>query len=146
MSKHVVVLVLLGLALVVREASALAAPSPAPAQAGGVARPAGGAGIVNAGFEEAATKDSPFAGWSVDIGARNGGEEPLSEVTLDHKEKHGGKSSLHLSAGSATLAFRIVSQAVEARPGGRYALSAFTRTKNVRHEQNARGINQFDNC
>ena len=108
--------------------------------------PAAPAPLVNADFETPATKTDPVPGWTVEIGALNGGSEPLNEVEVDKGQKHGGKASLHLSASASTLAFQIVSQSVEVRPGGKYKLSAFTRTKGLRHEQNARGINQFNNC
>jgi hypothetical protein len=101
--------------------------------------------LANGGFDAAASKAEPIPGWTLQIGARNGGTSPLSVAELDRKEKHGGKASLHLAGGAQVLAYQSVTQDVEARPGGSYELSAFTRTKNVRHEQNALGIPQFDN-
>ena len=102
--------------------------------------------VGNAGFEEQGSRDDPVPSWTLVIGARNGGEEPVSEVSLDRKVRHSGRSSLHFSADRKTFAFQIISQEIEARPGGTYRLSSFVRTKNVRHERNAKGINQFNNC
>ena len=98
------------------------------------------------GFEERGTRDDPVPAWTISIGARNGGTEPLSEVSIDRRVRHSGRSSLHFSASRTIYAFQIVSQEVEARPGGIYRLTGFARTKNVHHEVNAKGINQFNNC
>ncbi len=105
-----------------------------------------GEGITNGGFEEKGIRDDPIPAWTILVGARNGGEEPLSEVSIDRKVRRTGRSSLHFSGSRTTYAFQIVSQQVEVRPGGAYQLTGFARTKDVRHEVNAKGINQFNNC
>ena len=105
-----------------------------------------GEGIANGGFEARATRDDPIPAWTISVGARNGGNEPLSEVSIDRRVRHSGRSSLHFSGSRTTYAFQIVSQQVEVRPGGAYQLTGFARTKDVRHEVNAKGINQFNNC
>jgi len=110
---------------------------------------AGGNGaqdLKNGDFELKGSKVDAVPGWTVSIGARNGGEEPLSKVSLDRKMKRSGKRSLHLGVDRDTFGLQIVGQEVEARPGAIYRLSGHARTKNVRHEVNAKGIPQFNNC
>lgn len=102
--------------------------------------------IANGGFDRRATEQDPLPCWTLSIGARNGGDETLSEVALDRELRRSGASSLHFSASRTTYAFQIVSQEVEARPGGTYQLTAFARTQDVLQQVNAEGIQQFDNC
>ncbi|MCB9898656.1 MAG: hypothetical protein H6825_11690 [Planctomycetes bacterium] len=105
-----------------------------------------GDGLVNGDFETKGGKSDPVPGWTLSVGARNGGDAPLSEVELDGKTKHGGKRALHVSARNTTLAFQIVQQDVAVRLGGHYRLTGFARTDDVRRETNVKGIAQFDNC
>lgn len=105
-----------------------------------------GNALANGSFEEKGSKHDPVPSWVLSIGARNGGNEPISEVELDRKVRHSGKGSLRFSASRKTFAFQIAAQEIEARPGGTYRVSGFARTKNVRHEVNSKGITQFNNC
>ena len=93
-------------------------------------------GLVNPGFERPLEE-----GWTVAIGATNGGESPASTVERDEDEAHGGRASLHFSGDGATRGWRIVKQDLPLHPGGRYELSAWTKTAGVTREGN-----QFHNC
>src|SRR5688572_3695664 len=77
----------------------------------------------------------------LETGAQNGATKPESEVELDAKEKHGGKTSLRLSGDTSTRGWRILKQPIEVRPGGKYTLEAWTKTAGVK--PNGFGI---DNC
>ncbi|MEO1524156.1 MAG: hypothetical protein AAFX06_01910 [Planctomycetota bacterium] len=89
--------------------------------------------VVNGEFTDW-TDDSP-TGWAIEIGAQNGADEPLSEVTrLPDK-------GLLLRGNQTTLAWRIVKQKLDAGPGDRLKLRFKARTKDIRRE-----ARQFNNC
>ena len=89
--------------------------------------------IVNGDFKEWA--DGVPKGWSVEVGARNGGSEPESEVApLPGK-------GLMLRGNQSTLAWRLVQQELDVVPGDRLTLTFEARTKGVRRE-----ARQFNNC
>lgn len=105
-----------------------------------------GSALVNGDFEAKAPAADEIAGWKVEIGARNGGIEPLSGLALDASVKRQGKQSLRLSGDSSTRAWRFVSQEVDVRPGARCRLRAFVKTDGVRQEKVDGKIPQFLNC
>ena len=101
---------------------------------------AGDPALVNGDFE-AKAKDTRPPGWTFELGAQNGATTPESEVSLDTKEKHGGKAALHFQGKPATRGWLIAKQEIEARPGGEYKLEAWSRTAGV--QPNGFGL---DNC
>jgi hypothetical protein len=101
----------------------------------------GGDALVNGGFETKAEAGERPSGWVFELGAQNGATTPESEVGLDAGEKHGGKAALRFHGEDATRGWLIAKQALEVRPGGKYSLTAWTKTEGVR--SNGSGIN---NC
>jgi hypothetical protein len=89
--------------------------------------------IQNGNFEHW-TADTPD-GWTVAIGARNGADEPASEV------KRMPGPAIFLRGTAKTLAWRSVSQEVALEPGKSYRLDFEARSKGVKREGK-----QFDNC
>ncbi len=78
--------------------------------------------------------DAP-QGWKVEIAARNGGDQPVSEVG-----RMAGPA-LTLRGDAKTMAWRSVSQEVSVKAGGTYRLKFVARSKGVKREGR-----QFDNC
>ncbi len=74
-------------------------------------------------------------GWKVDIGARNGADEPTSQIT---KLSDPG---LALQGFESTLAWHSLSQDVPVRKGGTYSLEFQALSKSVQQQGN-----QFNNC
>ncbi|HKE00350.1 MAG TPA: carbohydrate binding domain-containing protein, partial [Planctomycetota bacterium] len=101
--------------------------------------------LANGDFEAKPAKDAPIAGWTVDVGARNAGNEPLSELVLDKVDKHGGKQSLRLAGNDKTRAWQIVKQEVAVRPGAKCTLRAWAKADKVRPEKVDGTIPQFQN-
>jgi hypothetical protein len=89
--------------------------------------------VTNGDFQN--WTDGAPDGWEVEIGARNGGEEPKSEV----KKIKG--PALMLRGDASTMAWHAVSQEIRVRPGGSYSLEFESRTKDIRREGR-----QFNNC
>ncbi|MEW6741695.1 MAG: hypothetical protein AB1486_02955 [Planctomycetota bacterium] len=103
--------------------------------------------IENGDFEKRPGRDGSIPGWELSIGAMNGATAPVSVVEIDPKVKHGGRSSLKFSGDNTTRAWQIARQEVTLRPGGKYRLTGWARTQDVRQEK-VRGTNitQFANC
>jgi RNA polymerase sigma-70 factor (ECF subfamily) len=119
----------------------------ATAQDASKAKKASETGVANGGFEGKAGKDGSIPDWKIVVGARNGAEEPLATAKLDTKEKRAGRASLCLSGDDTTRAWRAAQQEFEARPGGKYRLSAWAKAKDVRQETvKGTDIRQFKNC
>jgi len=74
-------------------------------------------------------------GWELEIGAKNGGEEPKSEV------KRIKGPALMLRGDASTMAWHSVSQELPVRPGGIYSLQFESRTRDIRREGR-----QYNNC
>jgi hypothetical protein len=74
-------------------------------------------------------------GWEVEIGAKNGGDRPKSEV------KRIKGPALMLRGDASTMAWHVVGQEIPARPGRSYCLAFASRTKDVQREGR-----QYDNC
>ena len=89
--------------------------------------------VTNGNFEQWA--GGVPVGWKVEVGARNGGEKPVSEV----KKMVG--PALMMRGDESTMAWRSVSQSIKVKPGGRYRLTFQGRSKGVRREGR-----QYDNC
>jgi hypothetical protein len=98
---------------------------------------AGDPGLQNGGFEE----PHALEGWTLELGAQNGAQEPRSVAELDTAEKHGGKAALRFRGTEATRGWLIAKQAIEVRPGGKYELTAWAKTEAVK--PNGFGLN---NC
>ncbi len=75
------------------------------------------------------------AEWLVEIGARNGAEQPVSEITRIKGP------ALLLQGDGSTMAWRTLSQELAVQPGQACRLSFESASKNVRREGR-----QFDNC
>ena len=74
-------------------------------------------------------------GWKVDIGARNGGDQPKSElIQLDD-------SGLALRGDASTMAWHSLSQEPPLRKGRTYTLEFEARSENVQRQGR-----QYDNC
>ena len=80
-------------------------------------------------------QDGAPQGWTVEVGARNGAESPVSEV----KPMVG--PALMMRGDQATMAWRSVSQDVAVTAGDRYRLVFEARSKDVRRQGR-----QYDNC
>lgn len=90
--------------------------------------------LVNGDFSS--WTDGRPDGWTLDIGAMNGGRSPTSEVSrLDDP-------GLSLRGNASTMAWYSVSQEVPLRKGGRYRLEFQARSSNVRQE----GPQRYTNC
>jgi hypothetical protein len=74
-------------------------------------------------------------GWTVDIGAKNGGEDPRSEIAPI------GETGLALRGEASTLAWHSLAQELDLQPGDTYTLSFDAQSSGIRREGN-----QFDNC
>ncbi|MEL6104570.1 MAG: carbohydrate binding domain-containing protein [Planctomycetota bacterium] len=89
--------------------------------------------VRNGNFKEWA--DKVPEDWEVDIGARNGANEPESEVARLPT------TGLLLRGDQATRAWRIVKQELDVAPGDGLELAFEARTKDVRRQGP-----QYDNC
>ena len=89
--------------------------------------------VVNGDFAE--WKGNTPNGWEVEVGARNGADQPLSDV-----RKIAGPA-LMLRGNASTMAWNSVSQEVNLDPGATYQLEFDARCKDVRREGT-----QHDNC
>ena len=89
--------------------------------------------LVNGSFSEW-ENDEPV-GWTLDIGARNGANTPLSSVT------HAEDGGLLLAGDASTMAWRTVSQSMELEPGSFLRVSLETRATGLRRQGR-----QYDNC
>ena len=74
-------------------------------------------------------------GWTVAIGARNGGQQPVSQLSAIKGP------ALLLRGDQATLAWRVLTQEIAVRPGDPCVLEFESRTKDVRQEGR-----QHNNC
>ena len=74
-------------------------------------------------------------GWKVEIGAKNGAEEPKSTV----KPIKG--PALMLRGDASTMAWHAVSQEIPVQPGGNYSLEFESRTRGIKREGR-----QYNNC
>ncbi|MBL8858038.1 MAG: hypothetical protein JNL28_06015 [Planctomycetes bacterium] len=102
--------------------------------------------VTNGDFETGGAPDA-IPGWVLEIGARTGGFEPVSRVTVDASDKHGGAHSLHFSGDDKVRAWQGARQELEARPGATYTLNAFAKTKDVRVETVVgANMQQYSNC
>ena len=92
--------------------------------------------------------DGPLpAEWEAVVGARNGGETPLSTAGVSPSVSIDGLGgSLHLAGNRETLAWRSVQRALEAAPGDRFELEAQVRGEGLGAERNVLGIDQFVNA
>ncbi len=75
------------------------------------------------------------AGWSLEIGAQNGGNKPISTV---EPIKGGG---IEMSGKANTVAWQSVSQELDVKPGKTYTARFSALAKNVQRQGG-----QFDNC
>src|SRR5688572_5630792 len=98
---------------------------------------AGDKGLQNGGFDDSRA----LAGWTLELGAQNGAQEPKSVVELDTQEQHGGRASLRFSGDQATRGWLAAKQQIEVRPGAKYSLEAWSKTAGI--EPNGFGL---DNC
>jgi len=89
-------------------------------------RPANGAKLVNAGFEEPIALDEPGFGWQV------GANPQTVRTSLDPAAPSAGSYSLRLDwSGDSDPQTPIVSQLVLVEPGGRYRLKFAARTQEM---------------
>ena len=89
--------------------------------------------IVNGNFAQ--WSDGVPQGWSVEIGAHNGGDSPVSKI-----ERVDGPA-LRLSGSLETLAWNALRQNVKIEPEQTYQLRFTARVEGLRREGN-----QYDNC
>lgn len=89
--------------------------------------------IRNGFFEQWA--DARPVGWSVAVGATNGGDKPVSKI------RKGPGPSLELSGNARTMAWLSVSQTIAVQPGQSLRLTYEAKTNGVKREGR-----QFDNC
>ena len=89
--------------------------------------------VTNGNFQEW-TEGVPND-WEVAIGAKNGGDQPISKVAPIKGP------ALMLQGDASTMAWNSVSQEIAARSGGQYVLEFEARTKDVKREGR-----QYDNC
>lgn len=103
--------------------------------------------LTNPDFEVASPTGELPAGWTLEVGATNDGQEPSSTVALDTQVAHGGKASVRFSGDQSTRGWYALKQEVPVRPEGLYTLKAFARADGVRRET-VRGttVQQFENC
>ncbi len=89
--------------------------------------------VTNGDFQK--WTDGVPDGWELEIGAKNGAEEPKSEV----KPIKG--PALMLRGDASTMAWHSVGQKLPVQPGGSYCLEFESRTKDIQ-----RVGRQYDNC
>lgn len=89
--------------------------------------------VINGDFQK--WTDGVPDGWTVEIGAKNGAEEPRSEVQLIQG------TALMLRGDASTTAWHILGQEVPVRAGGTYTLEFQALSKGVQRQ-----ARQFDNC
>jgi hypothetical protein len=103
--------------------------------------------LNNGDFEAPPGKDGSIPGWKLEVGARNGADEPRSSVTLDSQVKRQGRCSLRLSGDDTTRAWLTPGQELPVRPDGVYRLHGWFKAERVRGEKvRGTGIAQFPNC
>ena len=88
--------------------------------------------LKNGNFEN--WKDELPVDWKVEAGIFNGGDKPLSEIRRS-------KDAIEMSGNKRTLAWNIVYQTVDLKPGEVYKLSFEAKVKGLKRENN-----QYDNC
>src|SRR5262245_17164613 len=103
--------------------------------------------LKNGDFETKPSKKDEIPGFTLAIGAQNGATTPASEVTLDAKVRHGGKTSLKIAGTDTTRGWNCVTQALPVRPGGTYKLTGFFKAENVKAGfVKGTKIAHFQNC
>ncbi len=106
-----------------------------PASSGHADRDSGGDQGLVANGDFAVWSDGRPQGWKVDVGARNGADEPRSEMQkLDD-------AGLLLSGKASTMAWLSLSQELAVKKGKMYTLTFEARSEAIRREGR-----QFDNC
>ena len=89
--------------------------------------------LVNGNFEK--WNSSGPAGWTVEVGANNGGNVPLSIV------RKGEGPSLELTGEASTMAWNSVSQSIAVQKGDTFRIKYSVKTTDMRREGG-----QYDNC
>jgi hypothetical protein len=103
--------------------------------------------LQNGDFETKSTKKDDIAGYTIELGAQNGAQQPADEITLDPKVKHGGKHALHFAGTDTTRGWRSVTQQLVVRPGATYKLTGFIKAENIKPGfVKGTQIAHFQNC